>query len=151
VRCDAGAQRYHVTAAVDRLIADHWCVSSARHCLTSVTCELTSETCELTSERRDVTSVAWRVHKNRRRVPIGTVEVISERYGVPARREEAPGDQRVVADERRCVPAMGEDVHVARQRMNSARCLARRHRGNASDARKGVVTARRDASPARCE
>jgi hypothetical protein len=28
----------------------------------------------------------------RRRVPISTVEVISERYGVTARREDAPGD-----------------------------------------------------------
>ena len=77
-------------------------------------CELTSVTCELTSERRDVTSVVWRVHMKRRRVRIGTVEVISERYGVTARREEAPGDQRVVADEQRRVAAMGEDVPVAR-------------------------------------
>ena len=83
-----------------------------------------------------MTSDLWRVHMNRRRVPIGTVEVISERYGVTARREEASGDQRVVADERRCVPAMGEDVPVARPSVNSAR--------------DGVVTARSDVSPARC-
>jgi hypothetical protein len=41
-------------------------------------------------------------------------ELISKRYGVPARRDEAPGDQRVVADERRRVAAMGDDVPVAR-------------------------------------
>ena len=70
------------------------------------------------------------------RVPIGIVEAISERYGVTARREEAPGDQRVVADERRRVWAMGDDVPVVRQRVNSAR--------------DGVVPARSDVSPARC-
>jgi hypothetical protein len=102
--------------------------------LTTATRELTSETCELTSERRDVTSVAWRVHMNRRRVPIGAVEVISERYIVPARREEAPGDQYVAADERRYVPAMRDDVPVARQSVNSARRSAPRHRGDVSDA-----------------
>jgi hypothetical protein len=67
-------------------------LTSVRRELTSATRELTSETCELTSERRDVTSVAWRVHMNRRGVPIGTVEVVSERYRVPARREKALDD-----------------------------------------------------------
>jgi hypothetical protein len=73
----------------------------------------------------------------RRCVPIATVEVISKRYGATARREEASGDQRVVANERRCVRAMGEDVPIARPSVSSAR--------------KGVMTARSDASPARCE
>jgi hypothetical protein len=74
---------------------------------------------------------------NRRRVPIATVVMISERYSVPARQEEASGDQRVVPDERRCVLAVGEDVPVARQSVNSAR--------------EGVVTARSDAAPVHCE
>jgi len=137
VRCDSGPQRDHVTAPVNRLIADHWCVSSERRGLTSVwreltseTGELTSATRELTSERRDVTSVAWRAHVDGRRVPIATVEVISERYGVAARREEVSGEQRVVADKRRRVPAMGEGVPVALKRVNSAHCSAPRHRGD---------------------
>jgi hypothetical protein len=48
---DTGGERNDVTAAVDRLIADHWCVSSEKRGLTSVWRELTSVTCELTSER----------------------------------------------------------------------------------------------------
>jgi hypothetical protein len=78
-------------ATVDGLTAGHWRMSSERHGLTSVwreltsaTRELTSATRELTSERRDVTSNLWGA-------PIGTVEVISERSGVTARREEARG------------------------------------------------------------
>ena len=98
-----------------------------------------------------MTSVAWRVHMNRRRVPIGTVEVISERSCVTARREEAPGDQRVVADERRCVPAMSEDVPVARQSVNSARRSAPRDRGDVSDARAYVARERRVVAIARTE
>jgi hypothetical protein len=43
----------------------------------------------------------------------------------------------VVANERRCVPVMSEDVPVARPSVNSAR--------------DGAVTARSDTSPARCE
>jgi hypothetical protein len=73
---------------------------------------------------------------NRCRVPIATVEVISDRYRVTARREEAPDDQSAMADERRCVPAMGEDVPVACQSADAA-CEV-------------VVTARSDVSPARC-
>jgi hypothetical protein len=88
---------------------------------------------------------------NRRRVPIGTVEVISERYGVTVRREEAPGDQCVVADERRCVPAMSEDVPVAHQRVNSAHCSAPRHRGDVSDARADVARERPVVSIARAK
>jgi hypothetical protein len=126
-------------------------LTSATRELTSETCELTSETCELTSAARELTSVAWRVHMNRRRVPIGTVEVISERYGVPARREEALDDQRVVADERRCVPAMGEDVPVARQSVNRARRSAPGHRGDVSDGRASVARERPVVAIARTE
>jgi hypothetical protein len=68
---------------------------------------------------RELTSVAWRAHMNGRRVPLGTIEAIAERYGVAAQREEGPGDQRVVVDERRCAQVMGEDVPVARQRVNA--------------------------------
>jgi hypothetical protein len=80
---------------------------------------------------------------NRRRVPIALVEVISERYGVTARCEEAPGDQRVVTDERRRVPAMGEDVPVTRQSVNAGRRSAPRHLGDVSDALGYVVHERR--------
>jgi hypothetical protein len=116
-----------------------------------VTCELTSVRCEPTLERRDVTSVAWRVPLNRRRVSIAAVEVISGHYGVPARREETPGDQSAMADERRWAPAIGDDVAVAHQSVNAVRCSAPRNRGDASAASEGVVTARSDVSPTRCE
>ena len=89
-----------------------------------------------------MTSNAWRVPMNRRRVLIATGEVISERSCVPPQREEAPGDQRVLADERRRAPAMGDDVPVAHQRANSAHCSAPRHRGDVSDARAYVAQER---------
>jgi hypothetical protein len=84
-------------------------------------------------------------------VPIGTVEVISERYGVTARRGEAPSDQPVVADKRRRVPTIGEEVPVARQSVNAARRLVPAHRGDVSRARAYGAHARPVVAIARTE
>ena len=104
--------------------------------LTSATCELTSAMRELTSERHDVTSNVWRVHMNRRRVPIAIVEVISERYGVTARCEEDAG-RRVRSDGREATRARD-----GRRRFRSVRDLtiARTERMT----RRWIVTARSD-------
>ena len=134
----------HFTASDGRL-------PSAVCRLTSGVCQLTSATCELTSARRDVASIVCRMRMNRRRVTLATDEVTSERDDVTALWREAPGDQRAVADERRRVPAMGQDVLVARQSANASRSSAPCHRGDVSDAHANVARERRVVAIARTD
>jgi hypothetical protein len=121
VRCDAAVERRDVTAAVNSPTTGDCGVSSERRCLTSATCELTSATCELTSVTCELTSATCELTSVTRDVTLIMWRVHMNRCGVTI----ATGD---VTSER--------DVVTTVRRDGRATC-------------EGVVTARRDVSPAR--